>query len=81
MKPTIQEQITEVKREIGLRRFLYPQWRSARKYTDQQLDRQMDRMLAVLETLEEVERMLAAQNPDPVQTDLMLSSEHAGNPF
>lgn len=81
MKPTIQDQIVEIKREIGLRRFLYPKWLEARKYSQQTLDRQLARMEAVLETLEEVERMLASQNPDPVQTDLMLSCEHAGNPF
>jgi hypothetical protein len=55
--PDAEEMLEEVAREVEARRRLYPQWkRAASRSKAAQLDRQMDRMLTVLELLETKER-------------------------
>ena len=50
----ISEQIREVKREIALRKRVYPRWVSAGKLSDQAAERQLEAMESVLETLAEL---------------------------
>lgn len=48
---TIEEQIAEVRRELGMRRHKYPQWVAAGRMTQQQADDRLGRLEAVLDTL------------------------------
>lgn len=48
---SIQEQIAEVKREIGLREKLYPAWVASRGMNPSKADYQLNCMKAVLATL------------------------------
>lgn len=49
---SLDEQIKEVRREIGLRRRVYPQFVASGRITQAKADKQMAAMEAVLETLE-----------------------------
>jgi hypothetical protein len=49
---TIQEQIAEVEREIGLREKLYPAWIASRGMNPSKAEHQLNCMKAVLATLE-----------------------------
>lgn len=49
---SISDQIDAVKREIGLRKRLYPRWVLDRKMTQAAADRELANMEAVLATLE-----------------------------
>lgn len=55
-KPGLDEQISEVKREISLREALYPRWVNSGKLTQIKADRQIALMQAVLATLLEVQQ-------------------------
>lgn len=50
----LEEQIKEVKRELGLRERVYPRWIAAKKLWPDDADRHMAAMRAALETLHEV---------------------------
>ena len=52
MTPTLEEQIAELRREIGLRERVYPGWIAAKKMKADQAERSMARIKAALETLE-----------------------------
>jgi hypothetical protein len=53
----LSEQITEVKREMALRRRVYPNWIAAGRLTHPDADRQLGRMAAALATLERLEEV------------------------
>lgn len=53
---SLSDQIAEVKRELRLREINYPRWIAAGKMNQAEADRQLERMRAVLATLEEVAR-------------------------
>lgn len=61
---TLHEQIECVKREISMRRRVYPRWIAAGKMTAESGDREIARMQAVLSTLERVQH--DAKRPDPL---------------
>lgn len=50
-KPTIEDQIAEVERELHLRAAIYPKWGEEKRYDRDVLDRQMLRLQAVRRTL------------------------------
>jgi hypothetical protein len=52
---SIADQIAEVRRELGMRRYKYPQWTGAGTMKQADADRQMKRLEAVLETLMRVQ--------------------------
>lgn len=52
----IEEQIKEVKREIGLRERVYPRWVEMKKLRQEDADRHLAALCAALETLREVEQ-------------------------
>jgi len=52
LKPSLQDQIKEVKRELRMREYAYPKWVASRKLKPEDADRRIDLMKAVLETLE-----------------------------
>ena len=51
---TIDEQIAEVKRELGLRQKLYPRWIEKRTLKQENADRQMALMQSILDTLKQL---------------------------
>ena len=56
MTPTLDEQIDCVKREIGMRERVYPKWVQLRRLSQEQADRELGRMRAVLNTLQNLKR-------------------------
>lgn len=54
LPPTLSEMLSEVVREIGLRRTLYPRFIASRKLTQSKADRQIQVMEAVAEKLREL---------------------------
>jgi hypothetical protein len=56
MTVSLEDQITCVKREIGMRERVYPNWVVARKMTGHKAQLEIAHMRAVLETLEQVQR-------------------------
>ena len=56
MTATIDEQIDCVKREIGMRERVYPKWVQTRRLSQEQADRELGRMRAVLNTLQNLKR-------------------------
>lgn len=79
MKISIDEQITEVRREINTRKRLYPQWlaQANRNYSKATLDTQLARMEAALESLLEVKKMVDSTLPHQHGLEL----EFDGVPF
>lgn len=61
----IERQIACVRREVGMRRRVYPGWVAARRLTQEEADRQLEAMEAALATLERVkaERDAALEPP------------------
>lgn len=55
--PTLNEQIAEVERELGMRRRVYPLRVSEKKMGQKRADLQLDRMEAVLKTLKTVRKL------------------------
>ena len=55
-QPTLQDQIDCVKREIAMRERVYPGWVERRRLSQEQADRELTRMRAVLRTLQVVKR-------------------------
>lgn len=74
MTITLDEQLEEVKREIGLRRRLYPRWVTDGKMSQAKADRGIAAMEAVRETLErlldESERLRAARTISEYHEDI-----------
>lgn len=64
MTPTIAEQITEVKRELGQRDRVFGRWVAEKRMSQDTADRQLGRMRAVLATLEACQ---AGTPPSPDQ--------------
>lgn len=60
---TLDEQIAEVRRELELRKRVYPAWVERGKMTQEAADTHMRRMEVALETLETLNRMRKAQKP------------------
>ena len=58
---TIDEQIKEVKREIGMRKVMYPKWVQSDKLRPEKAEHGIAAMEAVLETLTAVQVAGAAQ--------------------
>lgn len=56
MTPTLDDQIDCVKREIGMRERVYPKWVQLRRLSQEQADRELGRMRAVLNTLQNLKR-------------------------
>ncbi len=56
LKPTLQEQIAEVEREIELRNKVYPRWIEKKRLTQRRADRLIEIMWAVRNTLKELEK-------------------------
>ena len=56
MTATIDEQIDCVKREIGMRERVYPKWVQTRRLSQEQADRELGRMRAELNTLQNLKR-------------------------
>jgi len=56
MTTTIDDQIDCVKREIGMRERVYPKWVQQRRLSQDQMDRELGRMRAVLNTLQALKR-------------------------
>lgn len=54
MTVSIDDQIKEVKRELGMRRSVYPRWVSDRRLSQTEADIRTGRLEAVLATLEKV---------------------------
>jgi hypothetical protein len=52
---TLEEQIVEVKREIGLRKACYPAWVTQGKLTQAEAARQLQLMIEVLKTLQRLD--------------------------
>jgi len=52
---TLEEQIAEVQREIGLRRACYPAWVKNGKLTQAEASRQLQVMVEVLKTLRRID--------------------------
>lgn len=52
----IELQISEVQREIAMRRKVYPHWVAVKKMTQADSDRHMARMIGVLATLQRIAR-------------------------
>lgn len=61
---TIEEQLACVERELGFRKKLYPRWVSAGKLTAENAQQEVERMEAVLLTLQRVQKRLDALIPD-----------------
>ncbi len=65
------DQIDCVKREIGMRERVYPTWVQRRRMSQEQAERELSRMRAVLQTLEALQSELAGKkNPDPLSQAL-----------
>ena len=60
---TLEEQIACVERELGFRLRLYPRWVATAKLTQAAADEEVERMRAVLLTLQRVQRGLDHQVP------------------
>lgn len=60
MKFTPEEMIVEVKREVALRKHLYPRWVSEAKMTQHSADRYLGLMQAVLAELEKLPKAQAS---------------------
>ncbi len=58
MKRPIGDQIAEVKREIALRKSVYPGFVTRGKFSQAEADEHLARMEATLETLQRVERKI-----------------------
>lgn len=56
MTPTLDEQIVEVRRELRLRRWVYPKWVERSKLSPGQAEQYIARMQAALDTLEGLKR-------------------------
>lgn len=56
MTHTLDDQIDCVKREIGMRERVYPKWVQLRRLSQEQADRELGRMRAVLNTLQALKR-------------------------
>jgi len=56
MTTTLDDQIDCVKREIGMRERVYPKWVQQRRLSQDQMDRELGRMRAVLNTLQALKR-------------------------
>ena len=56
MTHTLDDQIDCVKREIGMRERVYPKWVQLRRFSQEQSDRELGRMRAVLNTLQNLKR-------------------------
>jgi len=52
---TLEEQIAEVKREIGLRKACYPAWVRQGKLTQAEASRQLQLLVEVLKTLHRID--------------------------
>ncbi len=61
------DQIDCVKREIGMRERVYPTWVQRRRMSQEQADRELSRMRAVLRTLE---ALTQSTKPDPLSQAL-----------
>ncbi len=62
---TLDRQVAEVRREVGLRRRVYPRWVSQGKMTQVEADRRIEAMEAVQKTLENLRDSVARmQKPD-----------------
>lgn len=61
---TIEEQIACVERELGFRKKLYPRWVGSGKLTAENAQQELDRMEAVLVSLQRVQKRLDAVIPD-----------------
>lgn len=59
-RTTLQEQIAEIGRELGLRRGVYPKWVASGKLSQALADRQIALMEGILRTLKWVEKHEAA---------------------
>lgn len=59
--PTLHEQIAEIKRELYMRRSVYPKLIARRKLTQREADEQNRRLEAALQTLEDLKRERMAQ--------------------
>jgi len=57
MTHTLDDQIDCVKREIGMRERVYPKWVQLRRLSQEQADRELGRMRAVLNTLQNLKRV------------------------
>lgn len=62
------DQIDCVKREISMRERVYPKWVQARRLSQEQMDRELGRMRAVLDTLQRIKE--AITKPDPMSQAL-----------
>lgn len=49
---TLERQVAEIRRELGMRRRKYPEWVAAGRMTQAQADERLDAMTAALETIE-----------------------------
>jgi hypothetical protein len=65
------DQIDCVKREIAMRERVYPTRVSGRRMTQEQMDRELGRMRAVLRTLQALQsELIGKKNPDPLSQAL-----------
>jgi uncharacterized Zn finger protein (UPF0148 family) len=53
---TLERQVAEVRRELGMRRRKYPEWVAAARMTQAQADERLQAMEAVLATLEDLRK-------------------------
>lgn len=65
MTPTLDDQIDCVKREIGMRERVYPKWVQLRRLSQEQADRELGRMRAVLKTLQDLKDWQS--RPEPIR--------------
>ena len=63
----IEEQIACIERELGMRVKLYPRWVKGGKLTQEAADQELDRLRAVLLTLQRVQQGLDHQVPGAEQ--------------
>jgi hypothetical protein len=56
MKFSLDEQIAEVRREVGLRKIVYPNWVARQKMTQAAADEHLAKMEAALTTLQWLQR-------------------------
>jgi len=65
------DQIDCVKREIGMRERVYPTWVQRRRLSQEQADRELSRMRAVLKTLQDLQsELVGKKTPDPLSQAL-----------
>lgn len=68
---SLPDQIDCVKREIGMRERVYPTWVQRRRMSQEQADRELSRMRAVLRTLQDLQsELVGKKNPDPLSQAL-----------